>query len=220
MPSILEYLAHCQYFGNMNREEYVPRVLTAVSLSFVQRVLPVLYVFGVSILRVHICLCPRGFVLLILPVLSVIGPSQRSLYFGRQYSNTLSTRTTNCSRASTVSVKPLFYPERQEIPGIYFARPCFVCAGFYSADHKVLPGMSQPRPHATFGTYVYTASNGLIAASHLFRINIHLPVPSFREERGRSSHHRHTVACIFLDYFVVFSLSMTAITPRQSTFEP
>ena len=36
--------------------------------------------------------------------------------------------------------------------------------------------MSQPRPRATFCTYVYAASIGLIAASHLFRIKTHLPV--------------------------------------------
>ena len=72
-----------------------------------------------------------------LSVLAICGPSQYSQYFGRQYSYTLSTRTTNCSRASpVVSVKPLFYPERQE--NIFFAGICFVCAGFYSADHKVL----------------------------------------------------------------------------------
>ena len=54
---------------------------------------------SVSILRVHTCLRSRGSGLLILSLLSAFGPSQYSQYFGRQYSNTLSNRTTICSRA-------------------------------------------------------------------------------------------------------------------------
>ena len=39
--------------------------------------------------------------------------------------------------------------------------------------------MSQPQSHATLCTYVYAASIGLIAASHLFSIDAHKPVPYF-----------------------------------------
>ena len=62
-------------------------------------------VFRVSILRVRICMYSTGSVLLILSVLSVFGPSQYSQYLGRQYSNTLSARTMNYTRA------PLFHSQ-------------------------------------------------------------------------------------------------------------
>ena len=112
----LEYLEHWQYFGNTYCEECVLRVLS-VSRGSVLRVLPVPQVLRVTILRVHICLSSRGSVLLILSVLSVlsvlsiVGPSQYSQYVGilstrnilaASSLNTPSTRTTSCSRVSTV----------------------------------------------------------------------------------------------------------------------
>ena len=52
----------------------------SVSRGSAHRILLVLQVFRVSILRVHISLCSRGSVLLILSLLSVFGPSQYSQY--------------------------------------------------------------------------------------------------------------------------------------------
>ena len=61
------------------------------------------------------------------------------------------------------------YSERQET---YFGGVYFVCAESFllSRSQSI---MSQPRPRATFHTYVYAASIKLMVASHLSRINIH-----------------------------------------------
>ena len=93
--------------------------------------------------------------------------------YSQQYRNTLNM----LSNTPSIQMFRIFYPEREEI--FILREYFFVCAGFYSAGHKVLPGMSQPRPRTTFFTYVYAASVGLIAASHLCRIKIHSPVHPF-----------------------------------------
>ena len=69
-----------------------------------------------------------------------------------------------------ISVKTIVsYPERQET--FILREYMLYVLDLYSVGHKSI--MSQPRPHATFHTYVHAASIGLIAASHLSRINIH-----------------------------------------------
>ena len=66
----LECLEHWQCFENMDYDEYVLRVLS-VSRGSVLRILLVLQDSRVSVLRVHICLCCRDSVLLILSVLKL-----------------------------------------------------------------------------------------------------------------------------------------------------
>ena len=77
--------------------------------------------------------------------------------------------------ASTLSFSMfcLFYPERQQT---------FILGGYILyVELWMLPSRSQsikskPRPRATLWTYIYAASIELIVASHVFRINIPLPV--------------------------------------------
>ena len=59
---------------------------------------------------------------------------------------------------------------------IYFEGVYIACAVFYSAGHKVL--CRNLSPTQLLCGYVYVTSIELFAASYLFRINIHLPVPS------------------------------------------
>ena len=97
-----QYTWSMKYFGNMYRE-YSHYYLEAPYRGYCLHS----QVFRVSILWIHICLCSRGSVLLILSLLSVFGSSQYSQHFGRQFSNTLST---NCSRDPFFSVLATFWP--------------------------------------------------------------------------------------------------------------
>ena len=152
----------------------------------------------VSILRVHICLCFRVSALLVLSVLSVVGLSQYWQHCGRQDSNTLGTRTMDCSRASTVTVKPLFHPERQET---------FILWEYILYE----PNFTQPFT-VRCRNLVDAASIGLIAAGHLLRINNHLPIyPISTSVAARIPHYFYKqqyivcpqkVVCVFLSYLL------------------
>ena len=101
-------------------------------------------------------------------------------------------------------MKPLCCPEHQEsfILGGYICTRYCICCILLSRSQNI---MAQPRPQATFLYSRLRRIHWTYRASHLFRINIHLPVPYsygfvvvmtpqlFRKQYSLSS----KIACVF-----------------------
>ena len=129
----LEYLEHCSISIYALRGIGTPNALSRFCTADIACTSISVSRFGT--IRVHTCLCSRGSAQQILSLLSVFGPSQYPQYFSRQYSNTLSIRTTICSRAFYLwSLLMLPWASRKK----YFGGIYVVCAKAYSAGHKVL----------------------------------------------------------------------------------
>ena len=84
-------------------------------------------------------------------------------------------RSMNFEYTLSISMFCLFYAEREETFILREYNLYQVCAGVYSVGHKV-SCRNLDLSQLFVLTYVYAASIRLIAASHLYRIKIHLPV--------------------------------------------
>ena len=161
------------------RHIYALRVLSVFRGSAL-RILPVLQVFRVSILRVQTY-----------KLAYALGVRYCSYSRYSQYLGLLSTRNILAASTPILSVLGLWFVlehyificESLMLPwaprNLYFGGIYTVCAASYSAGHTALWRKLDLDVAQLFCTYVYAAYIELLVANHLFRINIHLPVPCF-----------------------------------------